>query len=93
MVEKQLTIAIFEDKTIQLRVSLVNINNSVHIHNCWYSMNSPMIKVRLENGSQIITLLVTKVEINVKIREVIENGRLVMRKSLKLEFVSYTGHN
>ena len=92
-VEKQLTKAISEDEAVQFRVSLVDIDNPAHINNCWYSMGSPKIKVRLEDGSKVTALLDTGVEINVMTREVMEDAGLAMRKGPKLELVSHTGHS
>lgn len=65
-VEKQLTKAITEDEGVQfwvntLESSTVNTRNS---HLC-YSMGSPKAKVRLEDGSKVIALLDTGIEINV----------------------------
>ncbi len=55
-------------------------------------MGSPKAKVRLEDGSKIIALLDTGVEMNVRTREVIEDEGLAMQRGFKLELVSHTGH-
>lgn len=72
---------------------MINIDNLIHINNCWYSMGFPKIKVWLIDGFKVTTLLDTEVEINVMTREIIEDVGLVMRKDPKLKLVSYTGHN
>lgn len=77
-VEKQRTKAISEKKALQFRVRSVDIDNPVHINNCWYSMSSSKIKVRLEDGSKVIALLDTGAEINVMTREVMENAGLAI---------------
>ena len=92
-VEKQLTKAISEDETVQFRVSSVDIDNLAHINNYWYSISSPKMKIRLEDGSKVTALLDTGVEINVMTREVMEDAGLAIRKGLKLELVSHTGHS
>ena len=56
-------------------------------------MGSPKIKVRLEYGSKVTALLDTGAEINVMTREVMEDAGLAMRKGLKFELVSHTGHS
>lgn len=56
-------------------------------------MGSPKAKIRLENGSKIIILLNTGVEINVITCKVIENAGLAMQQGPKLELISYTGHS
>lgn len=47
-------------------------------------MDSPKIKVRLENNFKVITFLDTKAEINIMTRKVIEDIRLIMKKGPKL---------
>lgn len=80
VVEKQLTRAISEDEAVQFRVNSVDTDNLIHINNSWYSMGSPKIKVRLEDGPRVTALLDTGAEINVMTREVIEDAGLAMRK-------------
>ncbi|MCJ1349183.1 hypothetical protein MMC31_007419 [Peltigera leucophlebia] len=92
-VEKQLTKAISEDEAVQFRANSVDIGNPVHIKDSWYSMGSPKIKVRLEDGPKVRALLNTGAEINVMTREVMEDAGLAMRKGPKLELVSHTGHS
>ena len=92
-IEKQLIKTISEDKAVQFRVSSVNIDNPVHINNCWYSMGSPKIKVRLEDGFKVTALLDTGAEIYVMTREVMGDAGLAMRKGPKIELVSHTGHS
>lgn len=72
---------------------MVDIDNLVYINNCWYSISSPKIKVRLEDGFKITIFLDTRAEINIKTRELIEDAGLVMRKGLKLEFGSHMSYS
>ena len=56
-------------------------------------MGSLKAKVRLENGFKATALLDISAEINVIIRELMEEANLAMKKRLKLELVPYTSHN
>ena len=47
----------------------------------------------MEDGFKVIALLDTGTEINIMIRELMEEANLAMRKGPKLELVSYTGHS
>ncbi len=53
----------------------------------WYSIGSP------KANSNVTALLDTGVEINVITRKLMEDANLAMRRGLKLELVSYTGHS
>lgn len=59
----------------------------------WYLMESSGAKVRLEDGSKVISLLDTGAEINVMTRELMEDANLAMRRDRKLELISHIGHN
>lgn len=56
-------------------------------------MGSLKTIVRLENGSKVTAFLDTSVKINVMTRERIEDMGWAMQYSLKLELISYIGHN
>lgn len=50
-------------------------------------------KIRLKNGFKIIVLLDIGAKINIIIKEVIKDIRLIMRQRLKLELILYTGYS
>lgn len=50
-------------------------------------------KVRLKDDFKIMALFDTGAEINVMIKEVIKNARLVLKQGLKLELVLHIGHS
>ena len=56
-------------------------------------MGSPKAKIRLENSSKVTALLDTGAKINIMTRKLMEEVNLIMRKGLKLELVSHTGHS
>lgn len=56
-------------------------------------MGSQKAKVRLEDGSKIIALLDTSVEINFMTRKVMEDAGLAVRRGPKLKLVFHTGHS
>ncbi len=49
--------------------------------------------MRLEDGSKVTALLDTGAEINVMTCELMQDADLAIRRSPKLELVSYTGHS
>lgn len=51
------------------------------------------VKVILKDGSKIIALFDTGAKINVMIKKVMKNARLVMRQRQKQELVLYKDHN
>lgn len=50
-------------------------------------------KIRLRDGSKLTALLNTDIEINVIIRELMEDTNLAMRQRPKLKLISYKGHS
>ncbi len=94
-VEKQLTKAIFEDESVQFRVTTLSSAEALETTNpySWYTIGSPKARVRLEDGSKFTALLDTGAEINVKARELMEDANLAMIQEPKLELVSHTGHS
>lgn len=56
-------------------------------------MTLPKTKVWLKDGNKVLALLDTRTEINVMIREMIEDVRLAMRHGPCLELVSHTYHS
>lgn len=56
-------------------------------------MGSSKAKICLENGSKLTAFLDTGAEINIMIKELIENANLAMKQEPKLELVSYIGHS
>ena len=94
-VEKQLTKALSEDEAVQFYVNTLGSAEVLEAPTpySWYSMGSPKAKVRLEDGSKVTALLDTGAEINVMIKELMEDANLAMRRGPKLELVSHTGHS
>ncbi len=94
-VEKQLTKVISEDEAVQFRVNTFDSAEALEATSLyfWYSMGSSKEKFRLEKGSKVTAILDTGAEINVMTRELIEDANSAMRRGLKLELVSYTGHS
>lgn len=59
----------------------------------WYSIGSPKVKVGFEDGSRVMTLLDTRVEMNIMTRELMEDATLAMRQGSKLDLISNTGQS
>lgn len=74
-IEKQPTKAITEDKAVQFWVNTLesSIADTLKTQS-WYFMGSLKAKVMLKDGSKIIALLDTGVEINIMTQEVMEDA-------------------
>lgn len=81
VVKKQLTKAIFKDKDVKFYVNAFSLSKAFKtiIYYSWYFIKSLKVKICLKNGTKVIILLDTGVEINIIIRELIEKANLVTR--------------
>ncbi len=87
--------AIFENEDDQFRVNVLSPTEALEAANpySWYPIGPPKAKVRLEDSSNVTTLLDTGAKINLKTRKLMEDANLAMRQGFKLELVSHTGHS
>lgn len=94
-IEKQLIKTIMKDKTVQFWVNTLGSSEAFEIKKLfiWYSIRSPKVKVRLEDGSKITKLLDTGAEINLMTRKIMENTRLIMRQEPQLELGLHTNYS
>lgn len=80
-IEKHLTKAISEDEAVQFCIDTLDLAEALEalISYSGNSMRLPKTKVRLKDGSKIMALLDTSLEINIMTRELIESANLAIR--------------
>lgn len=83
----------FHDDAIYRLYLNVNDCQEATTSHTWYSMGSPKTTVRLEGGLKVLALPDPGAEINVIMREVMEDVGLAIRHGSRLELVSHTGHS
>lgn len=95
VVEKQLTNTISKDEVIQFCVNSLDLDScqKVTTSHILYSIGLSKTKVRLKDDFKVMLVLYIEAEINVMIREVMENIGLAMRQGFRLELVSHTGYS
>lgn len=80
-VEKQLTKAIVESKTVQFCINMLDLSEVFEtiIPYFWYYIGSLKDKIRLEDGFHIMVILDIGVKMNEMTTEVMKDSNLAMR--------------